>query len=236
MINNIHNIDKTKKINLIKSGCFTLAAIPLVVLSGCNSKKLDDYYLVVKDGNYYICYRTEPFSNYDDYDYNSITTNKTVGSICSNGNSFDYECHHFSVHFISDFQVANLKEVLSQDSMDYSKLIATSNSLELKQIGDNYYQNKKYYLETQDNNKQCKLALFESGDKIIIGYDISPERLENTNRYIYSITDSDTLVFHSNSDITTHDIDLDNADSAFITYDTALSIVENYDNQKVLKK
>ena len=71
---------------------------------------------------------------------------------------------------------------------------------------------------------------------IIIGYDISPERLENTNRYIYSITDSDTLVFHSNSDITTHDIDLDNADSAFITYDTALSIVENYDNQKVLKK
>lgn len=237
MIKNIKYIKKFKKVKLIKSGCFALATISLIILPGCNSKKLENYYLVSKDGSYSICYKVGPFTNYDDYDYKSIIDNETVGSICSNGNSFDYEYHHLAIDFISELQVVSLDELLSLEKMDYSELMSLASSCELQQLGDDYFKNKNYYLNVDfDYSSKAKLEIFKIDDKVIVGYNISPQRIYNTNRYIYSIIDLDTLIIQGDSTITSYSINLDSEDLPYITYDTALSIVENYSNQKVLKK
>lgn len=237
MIKNFKYKKKFQNVKLIKSGCFALATISLIILPGCNSKKLENYYLVSKDGSYSICYRVGPFTNYDDYDYKSIIDDETVGSICSNGNNFDYELHHLSINFISELQVASLSEVLSLQTMDYSKLVSLASSQELKELGDGYFKNKHYYLNADfEYSTKRELKIFQTDDIVIIGYNVSPKRIYDTNRYIYSIIDSDTLVFPSDSNITSYSIDINSEDSSYITYDAALRVVENYKDQKVLKK
>lgn len=232
MIKNINGIEKFKKINLIKvSSCVLVASS---FFTGCNSKSLDDYYLVSKDGNYSICYRTDIYKNCDDYDYNSIIDNKTIGSICSNGNNFDYENHHFSTEFISEMQVTSLKEVLNKDSMNYNDLINLAKSFP-KDIGDNYYKSKKYYVtENFKYSKSSKMEIFIYNNNIIIGYDLSPERLYDENRYIYSIKDMTTLAFRNDDNIKSYSLD-SNLSNGYITYDTALFII-NKEKEKILKK
>ena len=88
---------RNKKINRLKmekAGIISLTFIP-VILTGCNNLNINDYYLVCENSNYYICKKVGTFNKSDDYEFKSIVDGKTIGSICSKRDNFNYENHKF---------------------------------------------------------------------------------------------------------------------------------------------
>lgn len=230
MIKHIGNITKMKHVKLVKTGCILLSFATIITFTGCDNKKLENYYLVSKDGSYSICSKTDAFINVDDIQFNSIIDNKTIGCICTKGDSFDYEKHHFVVQFISEMQVAGLNDVLNKDDMSFQKILELANSKELQKIGDKYFEDKHYGLK--ENFKYfapSSLKLFKIKDEIIIGYNLTPNRIKDENRFIYSIIDKDTIQVTSADQVVSLDINID--DQKYLSYSDASDIVSKYNRE-----
>ena len=135
---------RNKKINRLKmekAGIISLTFIP-VILTGCNNLNINDYYLVCENSNYYICKKVGTFNKSDDYEFKSIVDGKTIGSICSKRDNFNYENHKFSTNFLCELQVANLKDVFNKNSFSSDELMNIVNN-NLNEVGDNYFKNTK---------------------------------------------------------------------------------------------
>ena len=231
----INKMEKMKKVKLIKA-CAILTTVFPFVLSGCDDKNASNYYLVHNDGKYYICTKSDKYVNNCDYEYNSIIDTKTVGAICSLKNNFDYQTHHFSTDFLSEFQVVSLNEVFNVQTISYKDIKSIANTDKVEELGDEYFKNKKYYFEYQsDYSRFEKLKIYKFNDSIIFGYDVSPKRLSGTNDYVYSINDNDVIKL-SDNDVDVYDISEYFNEDNYITYDTVLELSTNKKLEKIMEK
>lgn len=222
------NLNKLKKVKLVRLSQVFICSASLIFVSGCNKVDTSDYYIVSKGGNYTLCNRDFHFANGDDYEYDSIIDQKFVGAICSKGNSFDYESHHISMDFLCELQVVNLKDTIENEKISLKAIEELATSDMLIEIADNYFLNKKYYYDQDfEYSFSGTLKMFTTDDNIIIGYDVSPKRLSNTKKYIYSIIDNDTLIFRSNDIISTVEIE-NKSNNDYITYNDAIDIINEY--------
>ena len=230
---NINEIKKMKKLRLFRDGIIIVTMIPCV-FTGCSNNNSEDYYLVHNNGKYYICTKSK-YTNSCDVEYKSINDNKIVGVICLDGNNFDYQCHHLTTDFLSEFQIVNMKEILRNNQISYNKLSNLSQN-DIDKLGNEYYQNMKYSVVNSfkyyDNSN---LAVFDADNNtIVIGYDISPRRLHDSNDYVYSIIDKDVLDL-SNYDVQSYDISEYFTNDNYITYNTTLELSNSKKLKKVLK-
>ena len=229
---------RNKKINRLKmekAGIISLTFIP-VILTGCNNLNINDYYLVCENSNYYICKKVGTFNKSDDYEFKSILDNRIIGSICSNRDNFNYETHRFSTNFLCELQVANLKDVFNKNSFSSDELMNIVNN-NLNEVGDNYFKNTKYYFKSDfEYDKNTNLKIFNYNDTFILGYDISPKRLNDSGRYIYSIKDFDVIKTEFESSLEEYDINLENKENAYISYSEALDLLNSERLEKILKK
>ena len=83
--------------------------------------------------------------------------------------------------------------------------------------------------------EDANLKVFDDGSDTYIGYDMCPKRLKGTNDYVYSIIDKD-VVDLSKREIDVFDIGDYYNDDNYITYDTALELVDNKELVKTLRK
>lgn len=229
---------KNKKINeakIVKAGLASLTFIP-VILAGCNSVNTKDYYLVCENSKYYICKKVGTFNKSDDYEFKSILDNKIIGSICSNRDNFNYETHRFSTNFLCELQVVSINELFNKDNISIDDLLNIANN-NINEIGDSYFKNTKYYFKSDfEYDQNANLKLFNYNDSFILGYDISPKRLDGTSRYIYSIKDIDVIKIDSEKTVDVYEINIDSKDDAYITYNETIELLTNYQLEKVLKK
>lgn len=229
---------RNKKINRLKmekAGIISLTFIP-VILTGCNNLNINDYYLVCENSNYYICKKVGTFNKSDDYEFKSIVDGKTIGSICSKRDNFNYENHKFSTNFLCELQVANLKDVFNKNSFSSDELMNIVNN-NLNEVGDNYFKNTKYYFKSDfEYDKNTNLKIFNYNDTFILGYDISPKRLNDSGRYIYSIKDFDVIKTEFELSLEEYDINLENKENAYISYSEALDLLNSERLEKILKK
>ena len=229
----INNINKMKHIRLIKNSLIIGLMIPTI--SGCDLKNTSDYYLVHNDDNYYICMKSNKFVNSCDIEYRSIIDNKIVGSICLNKNNFDYQVHHFATDFLSELQIVSMQDLLGYDFISSDELMNIAKK-DLKSIGDSYYKNKEYLInEKFEFYFDSNLSLYNLENKIIVGYDMSPKRLSGTGDYVYSVIDKDVIKL-SDKSVNTFDISKYFNNDKYITYETALELVNNKSLEKVLRK
>ena len=230
----INNVNKLKKAKLIRSGIVLGLVIPSV-FSGCDMRNTSDYYLVHNSGNYYVCTKSEKYINSCDIDFISILDNSIVGSICLDNNNFDYQAHRIATDFLSELQIACIKDVLNRDSIGYNELIKIASS-DINDIGEDYYEKINYMINKPFNYyEDANLKVFDDGSDTYIGYDMCPKRLKGTNDYVYSIIDKD-VVDLSKKEIEVLDIGDYYNDSNYITYDTALELVDNNELVKTLRK
>ena len=231
----INRINNMKKLKLVKVGIILTAVFPFV-LSGCEKVNSKDYYLVHNNGKYYICSKSSLYSNSCDYEYNSIVDDSVIGSMCSLKNNFDYQTHHLSTEFLSDLQVVRLDEVIKKNSISQNDIMSIAKSDRINEIGDEYFKSKKYYFKYESENySKTTLKVYKMDDRIILGYDMSPERLNGTNDYVYSINDNDVLNL-SNYSVDVYDVSEYYSENEYITYDTVLELSKDKKLQKVLKK
>lgn len=225
------NINKYK---LIKKG-FIITLVTPFILTGCDLVNASDYYLVHEDSKYYICYKAGIYENCDDYQFKSILDNKVVGSICSKRENFDYETHHFSTNFLSELQIVSIKDLLNKDSISKSELLNISN--DVKNIGDNYFKKVNYCFDSDfEYDQNTTLKLFYYNDKYILGYDISPKRLKNNCKYIFSISDIDVIKTEYDADIKTYEININDKSNKYITYDETLELLNSKKLENAIKK
>ena len=230
----INNVNKLKKAKLIRSGIVLGLVIPSV-FSGCDMRNTSDYYLVHNSGNYYVCTKSEKYINSCDIDFISILDNSIVGSICLDNNNFDYQAHRIATDFLSELQIACIKDVLNRDSIGYNELINIAKG-DINDIGEDYYEKINYMINKPFNYyEDANLKVFDDGSDTYIGYDMCPKRLKGTNDYVYSIIDKD-VVDLSKKEIEVLDIGDYYNDSNYITYDTALELVDNNELVKTLRK
>lgn len=230
----IHNINKMKKVKLVKSSILLGLTLP-TMLCGCDIINASDYYMVHNNGEYYICTKSEKYINSCDIDFISILDNNIVGSICVDNNNFDYQAHRIATDFLSELQIVSIKFVLNKDSISYNELIKIAEN-DINDIGDEYYKKINYMVNSSFNYyEDTKLKIFDDGANSYVGYDVSPDRLRGTNDYVYSIIDKD-VVDLSNREINVLDIGEYYNDNNYITYDTALELVDNSILVKTLRK
>lgn len=224
----------------LKKGCCVLLMASTVILSGCNNLSSKDYYIVIEDGKSYVCKQVGPFIKSDELHYKSVLDKKLIGSICKNKKSFDYEYHDRLYNFISEFQTVNLSDVISEEKINEEELNTFAQSKNVKKLFLGNYYKKKFYLNQKFKyNDDAELKLYKHNDDYIIGYDISPERLKNSKRYIYSITDIDTYSFASDQEVKSSDIYKyvdGNLSSDYIVYKDAEDILKNYKTKQLKKK
>ena len=226
------NLNRLKKMKLVRLSKVLVISTSLIFLSGCNSVDTDNYYIVSKDGNYSLCSREYHFASSDDYEYDSVIDGDSVGLICSNGDNFDYEKHRITTKFLCELQVVNLKDAIENDKLSKEAIRNLATSDVLYDIAENYFINKKYYYEQDfDYGSTSTLKMFTTEDKLIVGYDISPKRLSNTMKYVYSIIDNDTLTFRENDIISTVEFEGLNNNN-YITYNDAVDIINEYNVKK----
>ena len=233
---NINNINKFKKIKLVKKGLGISIVSMTILLSGCGTNS--NYYMVTDNNKTYICLKEGISKNYDDYDYVSIN-GKKIGSVCSKMRSFDYSCHHLSTNFLNELQIQSLNQVFEELNLDESILNNIDELKDFEQMEQldniriNYYYNTKYdlvknFIYTEDS----KLELFDTPTKVIIGYDISADRIAQKNRFIYSIEDMDVVCFNKNDEVKGINIGLyltdDQHSKGYITYEEAIEMVNKY--------
>lgn len=227
----IHNINKMKKVKLLKSGIILGIAIP-TMLCGCDIRNTSDYYMVHNNGKYYICTKSEKYVNSCDIDFISILDNSIVGSLCLDNNNFDYQTHRIATDFLSELQIVSIKDLLNEDIVDYNYLVDLAKN-GINGIGEEYYENTNYLLSAPFNYYDtADLKVFDNGNNTIIGYDMSPDRLSGTNDYVYSIIDKEVIDL-SNGDVNTFNINEFFNDDNYITYDTAQELVNS---DKIIKK
>lgn len=219
-----------KKLKLVKTGIIIGTMLP-TVLVGCNSIDASKYYLVHNDGNYYICTKGDKYINSCDYEYKSIIDGNIVGVVCSNNNSFDYQIHRLSTEFLSELQIAPISDVFDDNSFNYDELKELAQSDKINEIGDKYFKSKKFYYDYNS----IPLEIYRTNDKNIVGYDLSPERLDGSCAYVYSIVDNDVI------NLSNYDVDMYDASSYFygedyITYDSALDLYEYKNLVKAIEK
>ena len=230
----IHNINKMKKVKLVKSSILLGLTLP-TMLCGCDIRNASDYYMVHNNGEYYICTKSEKYINSCDIDFISILDNSIVGSICLDNNNFDYQAHRIATDFLSELQIACIKDVLNRDSIGYNELINIAKG-DINDIGEDYYEKINYMINKPFNYyEDANLKVFDDGSDTYIGYDMCPKRLKGTNDYVYSIIDKD-VVDLSKKEIEVLDIGDYYNDSNYITYDTALELVDNNELVKTLRK
>ena len=230
----IHNINKMKKVKLVKSSILLGLTLP-TMLCGCDIRNASDYYMVHNNGEYYICTKSEKYINSCDIDFISILDNSIVGSICLDNNNFDYQAHRIATDFLSELQIACIKDVLNRDSIGYNELINIAKG-DINDIGEDYYEKINYMINKPFNYyEDANLKVFDDGSDTYIGYDMCPKRLKGTNDYVYSIIDKD-VVDLSKKEIEVLDIGDYYNDSNYITYDTALELVDNKELVKTLRK
>lgn len=229
---------KNKKINeakIVKTGLFPLIFIP-VILTGCNNVNTKDYYLVCENSKYYICKKVGTFNKSDDYEFKSILDNKIIGSICSNRDNFNYETHRFSTNFLCELQVVSINKLFNKDSISITDLQDIANN-NINEIGDTYFKNTKYYFKSDfEYDQNSNLKLFYYNDTYILGYDISPKRLDSNSRYIYSIKDFDVIKTDFEKTVDAYEINIDNKDNTYITYSETIELLTDYQLEKTLKK
>ena len=231
----INKLKKLKRAKLVKSGIIIGGMVPLI-FTGCNNVDTSYYYLVHNNNTYYICTKSEKYVNSCDIEYKSIIDGNIIGSVCTDNNDFDYQIHHLSTDFLSKLQICNLKDVLNSNSVSYDYLKDLANSDDINELGDEYFENREYYFNYDlTDNYETNLKIYETDSNIILGYDISPKRLEGTYDYVYSIIDKDVIKL-SDYDVKVHDISKYFNDSNYITYDTALNLSNNDQLIKVLTK
>lgn len=230
----IHNINKMKKVKLVKSSILLGLTLP-TMLCGCDIRNASDYYMVHNNGEYYICTKSEKYINSCDIDFISILDNSIVGSICLDNNNFDYQAHRIATDFLSELQIACIKDVLNRDSIGYNELINIAKG-DINDIGEDYYEKINYMINKPFNYyEDANLKVFDDGSDTYIGYDMCPKRLKGTNDYVYSIIDKD-VVDLSKREIDVFDIGDYYNDDNYITYDTALELVDNKELVKTLRK
>lgn len=224
-----------KKVKLIKTCCIMTALFPLAI-SGCSEAEDKDYYLVHNNNKYYICTKSDLYSNSCDYEYKSITNNEIVGCICSLKNNFDYQTHRLSTEFLSELQVVNLDEVIDNNTISKNDIMNIAKSDEINSIGDKYFKSRNYNFEYSfDNYLSSTLKVYKSENDIILGYDMSPRRLSETNAYVYSILDNDVIKL-SDKQIEIYNINnFFNGDN-YISYTAAKELSNKKNLQKVIKK
>lgn len=226
---------RIKRVKVIKSSIFSLSIIS-VILAGCSNVNTNDYYLVCEDSNYYICKKVGTFNKSDDYEFESILDGQTIGSICSKRDNFNYENHRFSTNFLCELQVVSMKEVFCKESISIDELLDIANN-RINEVGDNYFKNSKYYFNSDfEFDKNTNLKLFNYDGTFILGYDISPRRLNDNSRYIYSIKDLDVIKTEYESSLEEYDINLENKKNAYISYSEALDLLNSDKLEKILKK
>lgn len=231
----INKVQHTKKINLVKTGILIDTILP-TVLVGCNSIDASKYYLVHNDNNYYICTKGDKYINSCDIEYKSITDDKIVGVICSNNNNFDYQEHHFSTEFLSELQIVPVSDAFDNNSFNYDELKSIALSSEINDLGDKFFKSKEYLFNYEfENYFSISLQVYKTDNKLILGYDISPKRLNGSNCYVYSIIDNDVIKL-SNFEVEAYDISKYFNDNDFVTYDTALELSTSKELEKVLHK
>ena len=231
----INNACKTKKLKLIKTSLLIGSMIP-IVFAGCNDIDISNYYLVHNEGNYYICEKLDRYINSCDFEYKSIVDGKIVGVVCCDNNNFDYQKHRLSTEFLCELQFAPISEVLVNDSFSYDDLKTVASSDVISIIGDNFFQNKKYFFESNfESFNSSSLQIYKLNNHIVFGYDVSPERLNSSNDYIYSIIDNDVVKL-SDYNVENYDITKYYNDTDYITYDIALELSNDKKLEKVLQK
>lgn len=230
----INRIEKMKNLKLVKTSIIIGTMIP-TIFTGCNNVDSSNYYLVHNNGSYYICTKGDKYINSCDIEYKSITDGKIVGVVCSNNNSFDYQEHHFSTEFLSELQIAPISEVLGNNSFNLDEINSIASSDKINDSGDNFFKHKEYLFKYEFENYSLLLKVYKIDSKIIVGYDVSPQRLSGSNDYVYSIVDNDVINL-SNYDVETCDISKYFNDDSFITYDTALELSNSEELEKVLRK
>lgn len=218
-------------------------------LSSCSNSKLDNYYIVRDKNKNYICYQS--FQGNQDYDYYSVIDDKYIGSICDKGGSFDYSIdhHYLSQKFLNEFQVFSLSDALIAENIDpnllndKSDIISLARSQELDNIVNNHYVREKYYFKQDFKEIQdSQLQLFIKDDEYFIGYDVSPDRYINNNKYIYSISNKDVKEYTQNDIVYSYNIrsflTQENKNNQYLTYNEAISVVNKftYFNEKILSK
>ena len=231
------NSYRKNKLKLIKNGLSVMTcAIVLLSSSGCSKVETNDYYIVSTKDSYYLCYAKYSSVNCRDYSYDSVLDGKNIGLKCINGKNFDYEDHHVSTNFLSQFQIVNLSDTINNESISINQLNDLASSDEFIQIADNYFLTKEFPLTADlDNFEEAHLQLFTIGDKVIVGYDISPSRISNSMKYIYSITDLDTYKYRADELVEKIEIDSNFLDTNYITYNDAVDIINEYNKSKQKK-
>lgn len=225
----INKIENMKKLKLVKTSIIIGTMIP-TIFTGCSSVDLSKYYLVHNNGSYYICTKGDKYINSCDIEYKSITDGKIVGVVCNKNNDFDYQSHRLSTEFLSELQICNIRDVLNENvSFDQLKSIASSDKI--NQIGSECFTNKKYYFSFNT----IPLEIYKLDSKIILGYDLSPKRLNGSGDYIYSIIDNDVINL-SSYNVNVYNIGKYFNDNNYITYDTAIELVHNKKLVKSLEK
>lgn len=220
---------------MMRAGILSLASIP-VIIGGCSNVNMNDYYLVCENSNYYICKKEGSFNKSDDYEFKSILDGQIIGSICSKRDNFNYENHKFSTNFLCELQVVSMKELFNNNSISIDELMDIANN-RINEIGDSYFKNTKYYFKSDFEYDQNNiLKLFNYNDTFILGYDISPKRLNNSSRYIYSIKDFDVIKTEYGVPVEVFNININNEENAYIEYSEVLELLNNSKLEKVLKK
>lgn len=231
----INETNNLKKVKLVRN-CVILTSIFPFALTGCNEVNTSDYYLVHNNEKYYICTKSDLYSNSCDYEYKSIINNEIVGYICSLKNNFDYQTHRLSTEFLSELQVVKLDEVIDDNNISKNDIMNIAKSDEINSIGDKYFKSRMYNFEYSfDNYLSSTLKIYKSENDIILGYDMSPKRLNGTNDYVYSLLDNDVIKL-SDKKIEIYNInDFFNGDN-YISYTAARELSNDKKLQKVMKK
>ncbi len=234
------NIKHKKEVLLfLKSIICSLSLISgSMVLSGCESSK-DDYYIVTDGGKNYIC--TRRISDNDDYEFTSIKDNKIIGYICLNNGSFDYSMkkHSFNKKFLCELQVFSLKDALADENIDISLIdnskdvVDLAFSSNLDNIVNNHYVRELYSCnEDFVYIPDSKLQLFVDDNCVRVGYDVSPDRIMNNNRYVYSIYDRDVIEYKKTDNVLTYSVNMymtdDNKSDGYISHNDALRMIKKY--------